>query len=66
VLDAAGNVAIILGLRLGTLARVSIAAAFYPVVTVILARLINAEHLRARQIVGLVTCIVALAAIALG
>jgi uncharacterized membrane protein len=66
VLDAAGNVAIILGLRMGTLARVSIAAAFYPVVTVILARLINAEHLRARQIVGLVTCIVALAAIALG
>ena len=66
VLDAAGNVAILLGLRLGTLARVSIAAAFYPVVTVVLARLVNSEHLRARQIAGLALSIVALAAIALG
>lgn len=66
VLDAAGNVAILVGLRAGTLARVSIAAAFYPVITVLLARLVNSEHLRARQIVGLALSIVALAAIALG
>jgi drug/metabolite transporter (DMT)-like permease len=66
VLDAAGNVAILIGLRIGTLARVSIAAAFYPVVTVLLARVVNSEHLRARQIAGLVLSLVALAAIALG
>lgn len=66
LLDVAGNIAVLVGLRLGTLARVSIAAAFYPVVTVLLARLVNAERLMFRQIVGLVLSVVALAVIAVG
>jgi hypothetical protein len=35
-------------------------------VTVIMARIVNAEHLRRRQILGLVLVILAMAAIAVG
>ena len=66
ILDVSGNVALLLALRAGSLARVSIAASFYPAVTVLMARLVNSEHLAARQIVGLVLTLVALAAIAAG
>ncbi len=66
LLDVSGNVALLLALRAGSLARVSIAASFYPAVTVLMARIINSEHLAARQIVGLVLTLVALAAIAAG
>lgn len=66
LLDVSGNVALLLALRAGTLARVSIAASFYPAVTVLMARIINSEHLAARQIVGLALTLVALAAIAAG
>lgn len=65
LLDVSANVAILLALRAGSLARVSIAASFYPAVTVLMARLFNSEHLRARQVVGLALTLVALAAIAL-
>lgn len=65
VLDVAGNVALLLALRSGSLALVGVVASFYPAVTVILARLINSEHLRAQQMVGVVLTLVALSAIAL-
>ena len=66
VLDVSGNVALLLAVRAGSLALAAVAASFYPAVTVLLARLVNAEHLRSRQIVGLLLTIVAMAAIALG
>ncbi len=66
VLDVSGNVALLLAVRAGSLALAAVAASFYPAVTVLLARLVNAEHLRSRQIVGLVLTIVAMAAIAFG
>lgn len=66
LLDVAGNVTLLLALRAGSLALVGVAASFYPAVTVLLARLINAEHLRARQVGGVALTLAALAAIALG
>jgi uncharacterized membrane protein len=66
VLDVSGNVALLLAVRAGSLALAAVAASFYPAVTVLLARLVNAEHLRSRQVVGLVLTIVAMAAIAMG
>jgi len=66
LLDVSGNIALLLALRAGTLARVSIAASLYPAVTVLMARLVNGEHLAARQIAGLGLTLLALAAIAAG
>jgi len=66
LLDVAGNVALLAALRAGSLARVSIAASFYPAVTVLMARVFNFEHLRTRQVVGLAFTLLALAAIAVG
>jgi drug/metabolite transporter (DMT)-like permease len=66
LLDVSGNVALLLALRAGSLGRVSIAASFYPAVTVLMARLINTEHLAKRQIVGLGLTLLALSAIAAG
>lgn len=66
VLDVSGNVALLLALRVGTLARISIAASFYPAVTVLMARWFNAEHLAPRQVAGLALTLVALGAIAAG
>jgi drug/metabolite transporter (DMT)-like permease len=66
LLDVSGNVALLLALRAGSLGRVSIAASFYPAVTVLMARLINTEHLAKRQIVGLTLTLFALSAIAAG
>lgn len=66
VLDLAGNVALLLALRAGSLALVGVAASFYPAVTVLLARLVNSEHLRGRQVIGVALTLAALGAIALG
>lgn len=66
VLDVSGNVALLLALRAGSLAPVAVAASFYPAVTVILARLVNSEELRVRQVVGLGLTLAALTAIAIG
>ncbi len=66
ILDLAGNVTLLLALRAGSLALVGVAASFYPAVTVLLARLINAEHLRRRQLAGVALTLVSLSAIALG
>lgn len=66
LLDVSGNVALLLALRAGSLARVSIAASFYPAVTVLMARLFDSQRLRARQLAGVGLTLVALGAIALG
>ena len=66
ILDVTANVTLLLAVRAGSLALVAVAASFYPAVTVLMARLVNAEHLRKRQVLGLVLTLVALAAIALG
>lgn len=65
-LDVAGNVTLLLALHSGSLALVAIASSLYPAVTVVMARLINDEHLRKRQMLGLGLTILALAAIAAG
>jgi drug/metabolite transporter (DMT)-like permease len=66
LLDVSGNVALLLGLRFGSLAPVAVAASFYPAVTVLMARIVNTEHLRGRQVVGLALTLAALAAVAIG
>ena len=66
VLDVAGSVTLLLGLRTGSLALVAVAASMFPAVTVMLARVLTHEHLRGRQILGLVLTLVALGAIASG
>lgn len=65
ILDVGGNIALLLALREGSLALVGVAASFYPAVTVMLARFINSERLRARQVLGVALTLTALAAIAL-
>lgn len=65
-LDVAGNITLLTGLRVGSLALVAVSSSLYPVVTVVMARVVNHEHLRGRQVAGIVITLVALAAIALG
>lgn len=66
VLDVAGNIALLAGLRTGSLALVAVAASFFPAITVAMARIVNGELLLRRQVVGIVLTLVALAAIAFG
>jgi len=66
LLDVAGNITLLAGLRIGSLALVAVSSSLYPVVTVVLARVVNHEHLRGRQVAGILMTLVALAAIALG
>lgn len=65
ILDVSGNVALLLAVRAGSLALAAVAASFYPAVTVLLARLVNGEHLRGRQIAGILLTVIAMSAIAL-
>lgn len=66
ILDAAGNVTLLLALNAGSLALAAVASSFYPAVTVVMARLVNDEHLRSRQVIGIVLTLAGLVAIALG
>ncbi len=66
VLDAAGNVTLLLALRSGSLALAAVSASFYPAVTVLMARVVNHERLRGRQVAGIAMTLAALAAIASG
>jgi drug/metabolite transporter (DMT)-like permease len=66
ILDVSGNVALLLAVRAGSLALAAVAASFYPAVTVIMARVVNSEHLLRRQVLGLVLTLLAMTAIALG
>ena len=64
--DVGANITLLLGLRFGSLALVSVSASLFPAVTVVLARVINHEHLRARQILGIAMTLIAIGAIAFG
>ncbi len=66
LLDVTGNVTLLVALRSGSLVLVSIAASAYPAVTVALARLVNGETLRRRQLLGVALTLVALGLIAVG
>lgn len=66
ILDVCGNVALVLALRSGSLATGAVAASFYPAVTVLLARAVNNEHLRRRQVLGVILALLAMTAIAIG
>lgn len=65
-LDITANISLVYALRAGSLALAAVAAAFYPAVTVLLARTVNGEHLRRRQLLGIALTLVALSLIALG
>lgn len=65
-LDVAANVTLLVALRAGEFALAAVAASFYPAITVIMAKLVNGEHLRARQTLGIALTLVALAFIGLG
>ncbi len=64
VVDISANITLIYALRAGSFALAAVAASFYPAATVILAKLVNGESLRARQILGIVMTLVALGLIA--
>jgi len=64
--DVGANITLLLGLRFGSLALVSVSASMFPAVTVVLARVVNHEHLRARQVLGISLTLVAITAVALG
>ena len=66
LLDVSANVSLVVALRAGSLAVASVAASFYPAITVVMARAVNAEHVRWQQALGLALTIVAMTAIALG
>jgi drug/metabolite transporter (DMT)-like permease len=65
LLDVSANVSLVVALRAGSLAVAAVAASFYPAITVVMARLVNAEHVRWQQALGLALTIVAMSAIAL-
>lgn len=64
VMDISANITLIYALRAGSFALAAVAASFYPAATVILAKLVNGESLRTRQILGIVMTLVALGLIA--
>ncbi|GAB7190418.1 hypothetical protein NUM3379_11240 [Kineococcus sp. NUM-3379] len=65
VLDAAANLAFLLAARQGELAVVAVVVALYPAATVLLARVVLAERLVRRQVVGLVAAGAAVTLLAL-
>lgn len=58
-LDAAANVTMIAAIRLGPLAVASVLGSLYPVMTVLLARVVLGEHLRWVQRLGIVLALAA-------
>lgn len=66
VLDNLANVAYLLAVRRGLLALVAVLSSLYPVVTVVLARTVLAEHLARSQVAGLALAIAAVGLIGTG
>jgi drug/metabolite transporter (DMT)-like permease len=64
LLDATANIAVIVGLRLGDLAVVSVLTALYPAGTILLAALVLRERVTRLQLVGLALALVASAMLA--
>ncbi len=65
VVDAGANVSQVVALRIGPMALAAVIGALYPVVTVLLARVVLHEHLRGWQRVGVVMALVAVVLTAL-
>lgn len=66
VLDVSGNVTLVLALRSGSMALASVAASFYPAITVVLARSLKNEAVLRHQALGLALTVASMAAIAVG
>lgn len=64
ITDVSANITLVYALRVGSFALAAVAASFYPAATVILAKLVNGESLRPRQILGILMTLVALGLIA--
>lgn len=64
--DAGANAAYAVGSRLGLLSVVSVLASLYPVVTILLARQLQAERLRPIQLAGVVGTLAGVALLAAG
>lgn len=65
VIDATGNIFVLIGLRLGELTIQSVLTALYPAGTIILAAIVLKERIAPVQVVGLVLAIVAASMLAL-
>jgi drug/metabolite transporter (DMT)-like permease len=65
IVDAGANVSQVVALRIGPMALAAVIGALYPVVTVLLARVVLHEHLRGWQRVGVVMALVAVVLTAL-
>lgn len=65
VLDAAAATLFVLSARTGLLSVGAVLAALYPVITVLLARLIAKEHIRRQQMIGLGLALLAVALLAI-
>lgn len=65
VLDAGANVAILSAIRIGPLAVASVVGGFYPVVTLLLARVFLGERLKRHQAFGVAIALVAVVLTAL-
>ena len=64
--DVTANVSLLFAVRAGSLALAAVASEFYPAVTVLLARVVNSEHILPRQALGMVLALLAMTAIAVG
>jgi drug/metabolite transporter (DMT)-like permease len=65
VLDTAANITMITAVRIGPLAVASVVGSLYPVVTILLARVVLQERMHRMQIVGVVLALVAVVLTAL-
>jgi drug/metabolite transporter (DMT)-like permease len=61
--DIAANAFFLVAVRSGLISLVAVLSSLYPIVTVLLARFVNHEHLRVAQVVGIAMSVVAVAAI---
>ena len=65
VLDLVGNIGYLLAAYLAPLAVVAVVASLYPAVTVLIARIVQREHLGGRQLAGLSLAVVAVGLLSL-
>ncbi len=61
--DIAANAFFLVAVRSGLISLIAVLSSLYPIVTVLLARFVNREHMRVTQTVGVVMSVVAVAAI---
>lgn len=66
VLDLVGNIAFLLAARAGSLVVVAVVASMFPAVTVVASRFVYDERLSARQILGLLLGVSAVALLSIG